>query len=218
MSAAKVIVVLGAESTGKTTLVREMVAALRSRGLDAVGVPEALRLFCERTQRTPLAHEQAALAEEQTRLIDEAASRHAIVLADTSALMTAVYSQVIFRDDSLFEPALRAHGRCDLTLLTALDLPWVPDGHQRDGPHVREPVDAHIREALMQAGLAHAVVMGQGVQRVAHALSVVEHLLDAPARAQRAAAAPRWRWFCENCDDGECEQHWLTRSAPRGEA
>ena len=30
------------------------------------------------------------------------------------------------------------------------------------------------------------------------------------------AGASRWRWFCDNCDDGECEQHWLTRAVSSG--
>ncbi|MBI2732116.1 MAG: hypothetical protein HYX44_02020, partial [Aquabacterium sp.] len=47
--------------------------------------------------------------------------------------------------------------------------------------------------------------------RVNHALSVIEHLLDEPARQQRNQGGTRWRWFCDNCDDGECEQHWLPR-------
>ena len=46
------------------------------------------------------------------------------------------------------------HRRCALTLLTALDLPWVADGLQRDGPHVQAPIDATIRLALDSAGLA----------------------------------------------------------------
>ena len=40
--------------------------------------------------------------------------------------------------------------------------------------------------------------------------TAVEHLLDAPQRAARAQGQPRWRWVCESCDDGDCEQrHWL---------
>ena len=47
-------------------------------------------------------------------------------------------------------------------------------------------------------------------KRLASALSVVEHLLDAPERAARTQGQPRWRWVCESCDDGDCEQqHWL---------
>lgn len=207
-----VVVLLGAESTGKTTLARELTRILQARGVDAVMVPEALRLISDRLGRTPYCHEQVEIAAEQTRLIAQASAEHAVVIADTSALMTAVYSEYIFQDPNLYAQAEADHARSTLTLLTSLDLPWSADGLQRDGPHVREPVDALLRGALQRMGTPFAIVAGQGVSRIQHALSAIEHVLDAPAREVRAAGAPRWRWFCDNCDDGECEQHWLPRA------
>lgn len=215
-SRALVIGIVGAESTGKTLLVKELGRTLRERGMQVATVPEALRLFCDRHGRTPRVDEQRAIAEEQTLSIAAAAERSNIVLADTTALMTAVYSEVIFGDTSLHEQALAEHARCDLTLLTALDLPWEADGVIRDGPQVRAAVDTCLRRVLQQAGVPHALVMGKGLRRQANALSSIEHLLDAPTRRQRQAGASRWRWFCDNCDDGECEQHWLTRAASSG--
>lgn len=206
----KVIALLGAESTGKTTLAQSLASSLVARGADAVVVPEALRLFCDAHGRTPLPHEQAEIARTQHRLMTEAASLHAVVIADTTSVMTAVYSDLLFDDQGLYTPAIRDHAQvvC-FTLLTGLDLPWVADGLQRDGPHVREPVDTRLRRVLADAGLPHAVVYGHGPARLAHALQCIEHVLDAPARAARVAGAPRWRWLCDNCDDAECEQHWL---------
>jgi nicotinamide riboside kinase len=210
--ASQLITLLGAESTGKTTLARELARILASRGLDAVMVPEALRLFCDRLGRTPLPHEQAGIAAEQTRLIEAARAEHQLVLADTSALTIAVYSDYLFDDQSLYPQAERDHAQASMTLLTSLDLAWTADGIIRDGPHVREPVDALIRSALQRIGQPYAIVAGQGVARIQHALSAIEHLLDTPTRELRAASSPRWRWFCDNCDDGECEQHWLPRA------
>jgi len=213
-----VIGVVGAESTGKTLLVKELGRTLRERGLQVATVPEALRLFCDRHGRTPRVDEQQAIAQEQTRSIEAAAERSPIVLADTTALMTAVYSEVIFGDTSLHERALAEHRRCDLTLLTGLDLPWVADGIIRDGPQVRAAVDTCLRRLLQDGGVAHALVMGKGLRRQANALSCIEHLLSAPVRRQQQAGASRWRWFCDHCDDGECEQHWLTRAvSPNGQ-
>lgn len=218
--AALVIGVVGAESTGKTLLIKELARTLRERGLQVAAVPEALRLFCEREGRTPRVDEQLGIAREQTRRITEACEHHEVVLADTTALMTAVYSEVFFADASLHELALADHSRCDLTLLTALDLPWVPDGIHRDGPAVQRQVDDCLRTLLQRGDVAHALVMGKGLRRQANALASIEHLLGEPARRQRPPGN-RWRWFCDNCDDGECEQHWLTRAAsgpaPAGE-
>lgn len=205
-SRATVVAVTGAESTGKTTLVHELAGLLRAQGLRVAVVSEALRDFCEQHGRTPQAHEQAGLAYEQSRRIAEAALGHDLVLADTTALTIAVYSDYIFGDLSLYPQAERDHAMTDLTLLTALDLPWVADGVQRDGAHVREPVDALIRQALLRSGQGFAVVQGQGAERTQHALSAVHHLIEAPRRRQ-AEPAPRWRWVCADCDDGECERH-----------
>jgi nicotinamide riboside kinase len=201
------VAVVGAESTGKTTLAETLVKALCDDGLDAVMVPEYLRAFCDAQGRTPFVHEQVQIARMQTERIEEARARHALVVADTTALMTAVYSTCIFGDETLWAEAMQAHRRAGLSLLTALDLPWVADGHQRDGAHVQVPVDTLIRGALIRHGLPFTVVAGQGEARWRGALEAVRHWLDAPERALRAADQPRWRWVCEDCDDGECEQH-----------
>lgn len=211
---AHVIAVLGAESTGKSTLAHALAGILSSRGVRATMVPEVLRLFCDQHGRTPTRDEQAAIALEQTRRIEQARLSHSVVLADTTSLMTAIYSELLFGDRGLYAQAEQVHATLSLTLLTSLDIAWAPDGMQRDGPHVREPVDALIRAALARIGQPFAVVAGQGDARVAHALAAIEHVLDAPSRRARAAMRPTWRWLCEACDDGDCEQHWLPR-APR---
>lgn len=205
MSGSFVIALLGAESTGKTTLARELGRSLGDRGLAVATVPEYLREFCDRERRTPRIDEQRSIAAEQTRRIEAAAERHDIVIADTTALMIAVYSDQVFGDQGLYDEALSAHARCDLTLLTALDLPWQADGLQRDGPQVREPVDAKVRAALAGAELEWAVVFGQGPARLANALAAIERRRQPPAAQGR-----RWQWVCERCGDADCERHWLT--------
>ena len=195
---------LGAESTGKTQLSEALRDALAAEGRDAVVVAEYLREFCMREGRTPRRNEQQGIAAEQTLRIARAASRHDIVLADTTALMIAVYSDQIFDDSSLYAEAESAQRRCHATLLTALDLPWRADGLQRDGPHVREPVDARVRAALRRSGVAFSVVSGSGAERLSNALIVLRRALDPPADDARS---PRWRWTCERCGDAACELH-----------
>lgn len=207
-----IVALVGAESTGKTTLAQGLTQTLAAQGLHATMVPEVLRGFCEVHGRTPYPHEQAAIAQDQTRCIEEAAQAFDVVLADTTALMTAVYSDYLFDDRSLYAAALRDHAQAKLTLLTALDLPWEVDGLIRDGAHVREPVDALIRQALASAHLPFSVVAGQGGHRLDQALLTVKQALSAAQRAQDNAARPKWRWVCEQCDDGDCEQHWLPRA------
>jgi nicotinamide riboside kinase len=179
------IAIVGAESTGKTTLAATLAQRLAAEtGLAVAWVPELLREWCERFGRTPQAHEQAELLQGQHERIETAAAAHELVICDTTALMTAVYSRMIFGDRSLEARALALHRRIDHTLLTALDLPWVADGVQRDGPQVREPVDALVRELLRAHRLPWSLVSGQGDARVDCAIDALAPLLRArfPAR------------------------------------
>ena len=142
------------------------------------------------------------------------------MVCDTTPLMTAVYHRQVFGDHSLDAMAVawqRVH--CDLTLLTALDLPWQADGLQRDGPQVRGPVDATLRELLLGHALPFALVSGQGEQRLASALDAVTPVLQRRALprqglftrlAQRDASQPAWPWRCENCDLPDCEHRLQT--------
>ena len=185
---ALVIAVLGAESTGKTWLAQALSEHLaRTTGLRCTWVPEWLRQWCHDHGRTPYQHEQPLIAQAQQTHIAQAARCHDIVVADTTALMTAVYSLQVFGDESLREPALQHHRAVDLTLVTALDLPWVADGHQRDGPQVRGPVDATVTRWLHAAALPFARVSGLGPARLNSALqacdSAVARTLQRQARA-----------------------------------
>lgn len=198
------IALLGAESTGKTTLARALAAHFNAQGRDAIAVPEALRDWCERAQRTPRPEEQMGIAQEQERRVDEAASQARIVIADTTAVMVAIYSAMLFEDHSLYRFAIERQRGYDVTLLTGLDLPWVADGLQRDGPHVRGPVDALVRDMLDKAAIPYRVVYGSGDERLTHALAAIDASL-----APRGQSQP-WVWQCDKCSDPECE-HRLFR-------
>lgn len=207
-----IIAILGAESTGKTTLAAALAQALRERGREAVVVREYLREFCDERDCTPQRHEQEAIAAEQWRRIEAAGRDGAVVVADTTPLMIAVYSDYIFGDGSLYAGALERQGRCAHTLLTGLDLPWRPDGLQRDGPQVRGPVDVLIRAALASAALPHAVIYGRGAARTAAALRALRPLLGGAADAgatsgggQAGEAGARLRPRCSECLVPGCE-------------
>jgi nicotinamide riboside kinase len=202
------VALVGAESTGKTTLARELAAHFTANGRSAIAVPEALRDWCAREGRTPRPDEQMPIAQEQERRVDEAGARADVVIADTTALMVAIYSAILFDDHSLLRFALDRQRGYDVTLVTGLDIPWVADGLQRDGPHVRAPIDAQVRELLGNAGIAYRVVYGTGAERLRHALAAIDASL-APRSPARM-----WAWQCDKCSDPDCE-HRLFRGVAR---
>lgn len=230
------IALLGAESTGKSTLAQALHETLPVlTGLRVARVDEYLREWCDREGRTPRADEQRAIVEEQERRADALAVGHDVLIADTTGLMPALYSEYLFADTSLAAPAHHAHRRYHLSLLMATDLPWVADG-MRDGPHAQAPVDRLLRRWLREGGHAFVVVQGQGPQRLEQALNAITPLLKDRAAAlpptspstvgepasgglfsrllDRQARLPgSTRWTCELCDDPACE-HALKSALP----
>jgi len=218
------IALLGAESTGKTTLATALVQALEStlskQGMRAVAVPEVLREWCDLQGRTPAVHEQVQIAAAQAERIFSI--EDAWVIADTTPLMTAVYSDHLFQDPSIYPYALDQQARFDVNLVLGLDVAWTADGIQRDGAHVREPVDNLIRKALTEANLAYKVIYGQGDARLNNALVALREALSERLTAEVANAIYKSSeqqrqdrqyglnkgtiaWRCDLCSDAECE-------------
>lgn len=208
------VALLGGESSGKSTLAKALEHHLNDiHGLRAVRVPEHLRAWCETRGRAPHAHEQASIADEQTRLIDRARQTRGVdlVIADTTALMVAAYSALYFQDDTLLAPSLATQRTCELTLLMGLDLPWTPDGLFRDSPAVRDATDNLLRRELQGAGIAFQTVYGQGETRLRQALRAIGTALGRPLVQEDPALANGLRpWSCENCSDPDCEHRLFT--------
>lgn len=207
------LALLGAESTGKTTLATDLAAVLRRDGHVVAVVPEVLREWCERERRTPRPEEHLAIAQEQERRVDTAAATAQVVIADTTALMVAIWGGLLFDDGPLLRFALARQRGYDLTLVMGLDLPWIGDGLQRDAAHSREPVDALVRELLAQAGVSYRVVYGTGADRVRNAVAALpDGLAQRPAPPESALG---WQWTCGKCSDPDCEHRLFTSLARR---
>jgi nicotinamide riboside kinase len=229
------LAILGAESSGKSTLARQlaMTTALEPDKVELM--PEPLRLWCADHQRAPSAIEQVSLMASHIQQCEQAmeipsdkshngrvgAKAHApapVLICDTTALQTAAYQFYYFGDTSLDRDAIAHHQRFDFTLLMGLDLPWVADPGQRTGPVSQAPVDQRLRFLLEAAQCPYAVIYGTGAQRLDRALAVLSRLkpvdLDftttkVPARILESAR-PIWRPHCETCGNAECE-HRLFR-------
>jgi nicotinamide riboside kinase len=176
MTAVRSVAIVGAECVGKTELAQRL-----GERLPGLWIPEYLREFCERAQRTPMPHEQADILAEQLRREDEAMARARCrqlewVLADSTPLVTAIYSELLFDDVSLHERAIAHHTHYQATLLLAPDLPWLADGIQRDGPATREAFHALLLQRLQRAGLKFALIAGTGELRLQAAIAALRDL------------------------------------------
>lgn len=218
-----IVALLGAECTGKSLLAAALLAHMTAQGRSAALVDEFLRQWCEHHQRTPRPQEQMLIAQEQQRRIEAAAVLHGDVIADTTALMTAIYSDYVFGDTSLYPAALAYHRRCDITLVAGLDIAWQADGIQRDGPHARLAVDALLRKVLDTEKIPYYVVYGKDSARVHHALQAIEYATNSGATCAYSMdskplnSTKKWVWQCDKCSDPDCEHRLfgsLTAASP----
>lgn len=201
-----IIALLGAESTGKSTLAAALHGHLQVAftALPAphdlpliTHIPEYLRDWCMHHGRTPRANEQAHIAHTQTQWLTDAAHQHSLhhwLIADTTPLMTAVYSDHYFGDPSLYALAQGFHEAPRLTgaepvqgsapdtqpchlpplnLLMGLDLPWQADGSLRDGPGTQLAVDTLLRRQMDAWQLPYQTVYGTDSARVVAALQAI---------------------------------------------
>lgn len=136
---AKRICLVGAESTGKTTL-----AQMLAERYQTVWVPEYGREYSERKLADDgeyhwRSEEFTVIAQTQCEREDEAARRaNKILICDTDAFATSVWHRRYMSDRSPEVEAIAAeHHRPDLYLLTDVNTPFVQDG-TRDGELIRE--------------------------------------------------------------------------------
>ena len=154
-----------------------MAQQLRGQGARVQVIEEVLREWCNAHGRTPRADEQAAIVQTQIALVDAAAPCD-YLLCDTTPLMTAIYSDLLFSDLTLYPVAVQQQRRYAVNLLAEPDLPWQPDGLQRDGVAAQKRVDQRLREVLQTFAIPSVTVKGFGAQRLACAMVAIGHFQE----------------------------------------
>lgn len=193
------VVLVGAESTGKTTLARDLVAAYRARGgdfADTRWVPEYGREYTELlVARQGVVAEEgeaasaqwraedfAVIAVQQQRLEDEAAAstRSPVLFCDTDAFATQVWERRYLGEGSTAAyDALPVQPPRALYLLADVEgVPFEQDGI-RDGEHVRDDMQRWFVEGLERRGEHWARVSGDRQARLARSVELVDAVLAA---------------------------------------
>ncbi|MDX6739827.1 AAA family ATPase [Actinocorallia sp. A-T 12471] len=187
----KRVVVVGAESSGTTTLARDLAAAYAARGgvwESTRWVPEYGRTYCEEklalAQRAdPSARledlswtsdEFALITDRQLRWEDAAARVSSpLLVCDTDAFATALWHERYVGG----VPPVPARARHDLWILTDVNgVPFEQDGW-RDGESIRHAMHARFAAELTARDLPHLTVHGPPQARLSQAMEAVDALL-----------------------------------------
>lgn len=172
----KRVVLIGSESTGKTTLAERL-----ARHYGVSWVPEFVRDYAAGKGSSLDASDVDAIARGQVAREDEHRSRAAargerLLIGDTDLLSTAVYAAHYYgrAPDWVTEAARRR--RPELYLLLDIDLPWIPDP-QRDRGDLRPEMHALFRAAVEASGAPFVVISGIADARYARARAAIDDLL-----------------------------------------
>lgn len=172
------VVLFGPESTGKTTLSKELAAHYKTEW-----VPEFAReylqekwnrvgIICEVEDLIPIALGQIRLENELSKKAER------LLICDTDLLETKVYSEEYY--DGFSDPMLDKYARenrYDLYLLAYIDVPWEEDD-LRDRPHQREQMFRAFEQALIDHDRDYVVLKGDLKERMDKAIREIDKLLE----------------------------------------
>lgn len=175
------VVLIGAESVGKTTLCAQLAAHY-----DTVWVAEYGREHWEKKIAAMNApgeipawtdEEFIHIAEEQQRRETEAAARaNRVLICDTNAFATATWFERYANRRHPDVDAVGARDRVDLYLVPSPDVPFVQDG-VRDGETIRAWMHARFLELIEAAHVPHVLITGPYDTRLPRAIAAIDTLL-----------------------------------------
>ncbi len=168
----------GPESTGKTTLAKQLAEHFQTEW-----APEYAREYLQQKWNN---YQQACdpddllpIAIGQTRLENEALlTANQYLFCDTCLLVTKVFSEIYYNFcDPTLDKAARKH-KYDLFFLTDVDVPWEKDD-LRDAPDNREQAFETFKQALIDNDKPFVILTGDAPTRLQKAIEIVEILTEA---------------------------------------
>ncbi|WP_346883229.1 ATP-binding protein [uncultured Algibacter sp.] len=172
------VVLFGPESTGKTTLSRQL-----ARHYNSVWVPEYARTYLQNKwnneRKTCTPEDLLPIAEGQIKLENELAKKtDSVLICDTDLLETKVYSQAYYAgncDPTLEKFALK--NTYNLYFLTYIDTPWEADD-LRDKPEHREEMFKAFQDELIKNNRPYILLKGNKKERLTTAIKHIDKLLN----------------------------------------
>ena len=163
------IVIVGAESTGTTTLSRDLAEALK-----VPWVPEVGRYYTESILTSELDWNDEdfySIGRLQQNYENEIAARsNGVIVCDTNAVATELWQKRYMGKTTEDMRTIAAQDKADLYIITGDEIPFVQDGI-RDGEHIRRDMHTWFEEHIAKTGTPFSVVRGSKTDRLKEAVT-----------------------------------------------
>lgn len=170
----KKIVIIGPESTGKSTLAASLAGHYKT-----VWCPEFAREYLLLHGRDYSFDDLLNIAYAQIELEDtmQTEARNGIYIIDTDMYVMKVWCEVAFNNVHTWILKQIALRRYDLYLLCDTDLPWVQDG-LREYPDegLRRKLFKMYQDLLIESRVPWAIISGQQQERLQAAINVIKKI------------------------------------------
>ena len=164
------IAVTGPESTGKSSMVKQL-----AKHYGGSIVHEFSREYLENLNRSYTADDVETIARKQIELNDALPSNSNFIFYDTDLLVCRIWMMVVFGACPDWLIAESRKQRYSHTLLMNIDIPWEPDP-LREHPHLREELFNRYRTALIEDQRTFTIISGVNEARFENAKSAINHL------------------------------------------
>ncbi len=174
---AKRVCIVGAESTGKTTMARAL-----GDYYQTTWVPEYGRMYSEGRWKTLetdgwRTDEFVHIARQQDLMEDAfARSCRKILFCDTDSFATSLWHERYVGHIAKEVEEVSVGRKCDLCFLADTDIPFVQDG-LRDGEKIRKSMQERFRQELERRKKPYIVLSGSHEQRMKKAIEICDKLL-----------------------------------------
>ncbi len=166
--------VIGPESTGKSTLCRALAEELHTEW-----VPEYAREYLTGLPRGYTEEDLYRMALGQLQQEEAALKRaHRFLICDTDLYVFKVWSEHAYNRCHKWILEQIAVRKYDLYLLTDIDLPWEADPlREHEGSYWRNYFYHQYKDIVMNSGVPWAAICGKEEERKHKALQGIHHLL-----------------------------------------
>jgi len=169
----KVVVITGAESTGKSTLAEAL-----GNYYHVPVIPEFARDYVEKLNRPYTYGDVEKIALKQLEELNAAKKlEHPVIFVDTWLIITKIWFEVVFQKvPAWLENTIRTTP-IDLFLVCDTDLPWIPDPVRENGGEKRRILHDMYIENIKKYNFTFHIVNGEDQLRFENALHQVKLLL-----------------------------------------